>query len=202
MDAELDSPVAGAEAPDAAQAPLVPEALIPKVEQPARRPAAPLWQSLPVAVLVLALLSALVWGAVVAGDRWGTAAMVQTAVSGIETYIHGDTDAFAALLTPEAARRLTPADRAAMARAGLGATFEAPVFVNDGATVKATSGSGVGMLIVTPDPSGAAMVTFRTSGILSNAAGAIGLARTWDGWRISGISVRSIPGSGTPPPAR
>ena len=179
-------------------APIVPAALVPAVEQPAFRPRAPLWQSFSVFVLVVALLALAGWGGVLANDRWGTRAMTLKAIAGIEALIKGDADTLASLSTASVGKELTPMVRAKMRLEGLPATFAAPVWVGDTATIAATVGVNKGRLNAAPQPSGApGIVVFQTQGALSTTAGAVRLERTWSGWVITALSVQAVPTSGT-----
>lgn len=187
----------GHDEPDTAEAPLVPEALIPEVEQPARRAPAPIWLSALVALMVVALIAGGVWLAAWGGDRWGTEAMTRTAVAAAQAFIRGDAAALAALSDARQAAKLTPAVRASMAASGLQATFAPSVFRGDIASVVAAVGSRPGTLVAAPDPGGAAVVTFQVRGALGTTSGTVDLERTWRGWEISGFEVKPL----TSPPA-
>jgi hypothetical protein len=187
----------GHDEPDTAEAPLVPEALIPEVEQPARRAPAPIWLSALVALMVIALVAGGAWLAAWGGDRWGTEAMTRTAVAAAEAFIRGDAAALVTLSDARQAAKLTPAVRASMAASGLQATFAPPVFRADTASVVAAVGSRPGTLVATPDPNGAAVVTFRVRGALGTTSGTVDLERTWRGWEIAGFDVKPL----TSPPA-
>ena len=193
MDGDREGPAAGA-APGGmpTEAPRVPEALIPGVEQPARRAPAPVWLSALVALVALAVIAGAVWLAMWGSDRWGTEAMTRTAVAGIEAYIRGDATTLAALSDARQASKLTPAVRSSMAASGLAASFAAPAFNGDTASVAASLGPVRGTLVAAPDPNGAALVGFRTKGALGTTSGAVALERTWSGWELSGLAVKRL----------
>lgn len=178
-------------------APRVPDALVPDVEQVARRAPAPLWLSALVALVAVALIVGVVWLGILGDDRWGTGAMTRTAVAGVEAYIQGDANTLAALSDAQQASRLIPSVRASMAASGLRATFAPPVFRGDTASAVASVDSSRGELVAVPDPNGAAVVDFETKGALGTTSGGVALERTWSGWEISGFEVRRS----TAPPA-
>jgi hypothetical protein len=180
-------------------APVVPAALIPGVEQPARRPRAPLWQSLAAFVLVVVVLAVVGWGAGIANARWGSQAMTVTAVHGVEALIQGDADGLVVLATPNGRATLTPAVRVRIEQSGAPARFSPFVWVDGTAEVTGTVGSHAGRLVAAPDPNGASVVTFETNGALMNAVGAVSLERDWNGWLIAGFSLQAVNASSTPP---
>ena len=202
MDGDREVPAvradSGADVLAEAEAPRVPAALVPGVEQPARREPVPFWQSVLVALAGLAMIAAAVWLVVWGSDRWGTDAMTRTATTGIEAVIRGDAAGLEAVSDARLASKLTPAVRASMAASRSDATFVAPVFNGDTASVSASVGPVRGTLVEAPDPNGAALVTFRTNGVLGTAAGTVSLERTWGGWQISGLAVRRSTAASTP----
>ncbi len=183
--------------------PRVPERLVPSVEQPAHRPHAPVWRSLVVFVLVVALIVAAGWLTVLANARWGAVPEAETAIAGVEALVRGDPDTLASISTPQFAARLTPAFRASLERGRVtGVVFSAPVWKGPLAVVQMVAGSRTGSITVEPDPSGAeGLVAFETAGTIERGMGDVLLQRDWNGWVIYDLALRPASSASTASPS-
>lgn len=139
--------------------------------------------------LVVVLLGLVAYGGIRAQERWGRRAMTQTAIVGVESLIEGRADDLKAVSTSEVGDQLTPGVRKAMRGSAILADFSAPVWDGDSAMVRATTGMGEGAIAFVP-ADGENVVTYRTTGSLSQTAGAVRLVRTSTGWRISGLAAQ------------
>jgi hypothetical protein len=204
--------VSDADAPDEVftaqdvRGPLLAPDLVPAIQQPAYRRPAPLWQSVPVALLVLALLAAIGFGVVWANDRWGDAAQLVTAADAFKALVSGDADGFLALVDPEVASGLKRADLLANESLGRTLRWEAPRFVGPAVRLvvrRASTPSDTGVATFTADPDRGDLVQVRASGgALGEATGTIQLAREPGGWRLIGFEFRGFGEPTTTPPAK
>jgi hypothetical protein len=180
----------GSTAPDDALGPLLAPELVPAIEQPAANPPAPLWQSVPVALLVLALLASIGAGVVWANDRWGDAAQVMTAAEGFKALVSGDADGFLALVEPGVRTEIKRADILANERLGATLQWAGPRFAGGAVVLVVRSHStpdGGGTATLTPDAQRADLVRMIASGgPFGEASGTIQVVRTAEGWRITG----------------
>lgn len=179
-----------ATAADDARGPLVAPGLVPVIEQPAVRRPAPLWQSVSVALLVLALLASIGAGVVWANDRWGDAAQVMTAAEAFKALVSGNADGFLALVEPGVRTEIKRADILANEQLGRDLEWIGPRFSDGhvGLMVRSSSApDAVGTATFTPDPQRGDLVQMTASGgPFGEASGTIQLARTAEGWLITG----------------
>lgn len=172
----------------ATQGPRVAAELVPAVEQRAPRTPAPLWLSLTVAALALALVAAVVFGVTWANDRWGDAAQLATAAASFRALVSGDQATFLSLVEPDVRSSVKRADLAANAKIGGSLVWAAPVFA--GGELRLTvrgPGAESGVATFSADPARGDLVRMTASGgVLGEASGTIQLARTLGGWRITG----------------
>jgi hypothetical protein len=189
-------------APDP-RGPLVAPGLVPAIEQPAHRKPAPLWQSVGVALLVLAVLA---WGMAWINDRWGDAARLETAANAFRALTSGDADGFLALVDADVGAGLKRSDLLANERLGRSLRWEALRFVGGAARLVVRSGStppGVGVATFTPDPDGRDLVRMTASGgPLGEATGTMQLVRELGGWRLIGFQFHQSAVPTTAPPAK
>lgn len=181
---------------DATGLPVAP-GLVPAVEQPAPRRPAPLWQSVPVALLAFALLASIAFAAVWANDRWGDAAQVATAADAFRALVSGDADGFLALVEPDVRAGVKRADITRNADLGRTLTWSPPVFAGGAERLEARqAGQGrTGVATFSPDPSRGDLVRMRASGPpFGEASGTVQLVRTVEGWRIIGFRFEGLGG--------
>jgi hypothetical protein len=180
--------------------------LVPPIEQPAYRRPAPLWQSVPVALVVLALLAAIGFGVAWVNDRWGDAAQVATAADAFKALVSGDADGFLALVDPQVASGLTRSELLANAKTGRYLKWAGPFFEDGLARVTVRSGpaaADIGTATFTPDPDRSDLVRVSASGgPLGEATGTIQLVRELAGWRLVGFEFRESAVPTATPPAK
>jgi hypothetical protein len=176
----------------AALGPVVPPELIPVIIQPARGKPAPLWQSVGVAVIFVALLSAIVGGIWWANDRWGTNAQVAVAAQAFEGIARGDVAAVRALISADATPGLTQATADALRTGGIDASFAPLAFDADGVGSTTAKANGMSSRVVfTPDATDGSLVDVAITGTLfGTGGGTIQLTRTGEGWRLVGWRFR------------